>query len=113
MQSNSHRPSCKELARINQDALTSAMQACEYLEKQGYAPPDANGSRESLSYTLLLLTHCAPSNTLPKGIRAVVTLLDHKEVMRNSDRITVAIMHSLDPMIDSMNKVAVLLQEAV
>jgi len=90
-----------------------ATQAHEYVEKQGYAPPDANSSRASLSYILLLLIHSAPSNTLPKGIRAVVTLLDHKEVMRNSDRITVAIMHSLDPMINSVNQVAILTQEAV
>jgi len=112
-QGNDHIPSCKELTRINQNALTSATQAHEYLEKQGYALPDANGSRASLSYTLLLLTHCAPSNTLPKGVGAVVTLLEHEEARRTSDRIISAIMCRLDPKIDSLEQVADLAQKAV
>jgi len=65
--------SCEEFIRMTQDALTSVAQAHNYLEKQGYALADTNGSRVSLSYTLLL-THCAPPNILPRGIRAVATL---------------------------------------
>jgi len=41
-----------ELIKMNQDSMSSAEQAQEYLEKQGYAPPDAHGSKAALSYPL-------------------------------------------------------------
>ena len=66
--SHEHIPTRDELAKINQDVLANAKQAREYLEKQGYAPADAQGNRASLSYTLLLLAHYASPSILPKGI---------------------------------------------
>jgi len=85
-------PSCEELIRLNQDALTSAAQAGDYLEKQGYELADKNGSRAFLSYTLLL-THCVPPNILPRGIREVTTLLEHEESTRLSQSVPNAKSH--------------------
>src|SRR5882724_3235100 len=70
----------EELLRMNKDASTSAAQAREYLEKQGYTLLDAQGRLATLSYMLLLLVHCASPNILPKGIRAVTKPLESEEV---------------------------------
>ena len=64
-------PMYEELIKLNKDLLTVAAQVREYLEKEGYAPPDVWVGRAKLSYTLLLLLHTAPPSILPKGIRAV------------------------------------------
>jgi len=69
----------KELIKMNKDLTTMAAQAREFLEKEGYAPPDTRGGKASLSYTLLLLLNAAPSNLLPKGIRVVATLMEREE----------------------------------
>jgi len=45
---------------MSHDPILSVEQAQEYLEKQGYAPPDAYGGKATLNYTLQLLAHCAP-----------------------------------------------------
>jgi len=45
-----------------------------------------------LSYILLLLLNAIPPNVLPKGIRAVATLLEHEEVIPTADTIVAAIM---------------------
>jgi len=63
-----HTPSQEELAKINQDVLANTKLAWEYLEKQGYAPADMQGNQAMLSYSLLLLAHCAPPSVLPTGI---------------------------------------------
>ena len=47
-----HTPTCDELVKVNQDSFLLAEQAQEYLEKQGYAPPNAQGGKAALSYTL-------------------------------------------------------------
>jgi len=65
---------------MNKDATTTAVQAREFLEKEGYAPLDTRGGKAMLSHTLLLLLHAVPPNLLPKGIRAVATLMECKEV---------------------------------
>ena len=54
-QTHDQVPSREELAKLNQDVMASAKMAREFLERQGYALPDAQGNRVSLSYTLLLL----------------------------------------------------------
>ena len=68
----------EELIKKHKDSLTMAAQAREYLEREGYAPPDELGGRAKLSYMLLLLLHAMPPRILPKGIRAVATLLEHE-----------------------------------
>jgi len=88
-------------------------QAREYLEKQGYAPPDTQGGRATLSYSLLLLLHCTPQNVLPKGIRAISMLLQHEEAGQSADTIVAAIMHKLDAMLKHMVHMANVVQEAV
>src|SRR5882724_10042082 len=67
-------PMYEELIKMNKDSTTMAVQVQEFLEKEGYALPDARGGKAMLSYTLLLLLHPAPPNLLSKGIRAVTTL---------------------------------------
>src|SRR5882724_8953934 len=69
-------PTHEELMEANKDLLTMVAHLREYLEKEGYTPPDVQGGRAKLSYMLLLLLHAAPPIILPKGIRAVMTLLE-------------------------------------
>jgi len=85
---------------------SSEIHAWEYLEKQGYVPPDAQGGKVMLSYKLLLLVHCALPNILPKAIRADGTLLECEEVGQNVDTITTAIMCKLDPVVNLMDHMA-------
>ena len=61
-------PTLEELMKANKDLLTMAAHAREFLEKEGYAPPDARGGRAKLSYMLLLLLHAAPPSIPPKGL---------------------------------------------
>ena len=72
-------PTYEELIKMNKDSTTTAAQVREFLEKEGYTPPDARGGKASLSYTLLLLLHAEPPNLLSKGIRAVATLMECEE----------------------------------
>jgi len=83
-----------------------AAQAREYLEKEGYAPLDMWGSKAKLSYTLLLLLHAVPLSILPKGIRAVATLLECEEKAHTTDIITATILRKIDPALESLEKVA-------
>ena len=69
----------EELLKKNKELIKMATQVREYLEKQGYVLPDEQGGRTLLSYTLLLLLHAVTLSILPKGIRAVAMLLEHKE----------------------------------
>jgi len=103
----------EELLRMNKDVSTSAAQAQEYLEKQGYATLDMQGGQAMLSYMLLLLLHCAPPNFLPKGIRAVIKLLESEEVSQTTDTIIAAIMQKLNPAIKHMGKKADLAKAAI
>src|SRR5882724_7512480 len=84
-------PTLEELMKANKDSLTTAAHAREFLEKEGYAPPDTWGGRAKLSYMLLLLLHAAPPSILPKGIRAVVMLLECKENTCTTDIIATAV----------------------
>jgi len=95
-------PTREELVKLNQEASTSAAQAREYLEKQGYTPPDEQGGKASLSYTLLLLAHCALPSILPKAIRAVAAVLEHEEANHTADTIVAAVMRKLDPALNLM-----------
>ena len=45
-------PKHDDLVKMDQDSMSSAEQAQDYLEKQGYAPPDAHSGKAALSYTL-------------------------------------------------------------
>jgi len=63
------------------------------------------GGRAKLSNTLLLLLHAVPPSVLPKGIRAVVTLLECEEVEHTADAIA-AILCKIDPALNSMGKAA-------
>jgi len=95
-----HVPTREELAKINQDVLANAKQAREYLEKQGYAPADAQGNQATLSYSLLLLAHCAPPSVLPKGIQAIAALLEQEAVAQNAELIAQAVMRQIGLLLD-------------
>ena len=78
----------------------------EYLGKEGYTPPDKQGGRAKLSYMLLLLLHAIPPSILPKGIRAIMMLLECKENTCTADIIATAILHKIDPVLESMGQAA-------
>jgi len=63
-------------------------------------PAGTQGDKASLCNTLLLLAHCTPSNILPKGIRAVATLLKHDEITKTTDTIVTTVMCKLDPILE-------------
>ena len=60
--------------------------------------------KAKLSYTLLLLLHAVPPSILPKGIRAVATLLECKETMRTTEVVAATIMRKIDPALESLEK---------
>src|SRR5882724_13026572 len=91
---------------MNKDLLATAAQAREYLEKEGYALPDAWGGMAKLSYMLLLLLHAVPLSVLPKGIRAVGALLEREEAGCTADVIAAAVLHKIDSALGSMGKAA-------
>jgi len=86
--------------------MSSAEQAQDYLEKQGYAPPDAHSGKAALSYTLQLLAHCAPSTILPKALRVITILLEHESSANTADMIAATILCKLDPMLQFMDHAA-------
>jgi len=86
--------------KLNQDIIANAKQAWEYLKKQGYALTDTQGNHTSLSYTLLLLAHCAPPNVLPKGMRAVTTLLELEATNQTAELIAISLMKRISPLLD-------------
>ena len=90
----------------NKDSLTMALQAREYLEKEGYAPPDEWGGRAKLSYMLLLLLHAVPPSILPKGIRAVIMLLECEETTHTTDIIAATILRKIDLVLELMGQAA-------
>ena len=96
----------EELIKMNKDSTTMAAQAREFLEKEGYAPPDARGVKALLSYTLLLLLHAAPPNLLSKGIRVVATLMEHEEAGRSAETIVAIVMRKLEPVLTMIDHVA-------
>jgi len=107
-----HVPTREELAKLNQDVLSSEKQAWEFLERQGYAPTDVQGNQALLSYTLLLLAHCVPPSILPKGIRAVATLLEQEVAAQNTELIAIAIMRQISLLLDLSNHAAEIIDEA-
>jgi len=113
----SHRSKCllthNELVKLYQDSITSATQAQDNLEKQGYAQPDTKGSKAALSYTLHLLAHCAPLAILPKAIRAVAIILECEEATNAANTILATVMHRLNPMLNLMDHLAEITQAAV
>jgi len=90
--------------KVNKESLTTVPHAREYLEKEGYALPDTWRGRAKLSYMLLLLLHAAPPSILPKGIRAVMTLLEHEETAHTADTIAAAVLRKIDLVFDLMEK---------
>ena len=99
-------PTYKELMKLNKDLVATAVQAREYLEKEGYTSPDARGGRAKLSYMLLLLLHAVPLSVLPKGIRAVAALLEREEAGCTADVIAAAVLHKIDLVLNSIGKAA-------
>src|SRR5882724_5275647 len=55
---------------------------------------------------LLLLLHAAPPSILPKGIRAVATLLEHEETAHTSEIIATAVLCKIDLALNLMEKAA-------
>ena len=106
-------PTLEELMKANKDSLTMAAHMREFLEKEGYALLDVWGGRAKLSYMLLLLLHAAPPSILPKGIRAVVTLLECEEMTCTADTIAAAVLHKIDPVFKLMEKAVNQAQGAV
>ena len=90
--------------KVNKDSLTMAAHAREFLEKEGYALPDAWGGKAKLSYTLLLLLHAAPPSILPKGVRAVVTWLECEKMACTANTIAAAVLCKIDLALESMEK---------
>ena len=88
---------------MNKDSTTMAVQVQEFLEKEGYALPDARGGKAMLSYTLLLLLHPAPPNLLSKGIRAVTTLMECKEARQSTETIVAMVLWKLDPVLNAID----------
>ena len=70
-------------------------------------------NRASLSHALLLLSHCAPSNILSHGIRAIVTLLEYKEASRSKEVVAIVVARRVDPLVDMMEHVVEVVQELV
>ena len=101
------------LVKMDHDSISSMEQAQDYLEKQGYAPPDTHGGKAALSYTLWLLAHCAPSTILPKALRAVAILLEHELSADTADTIVATRLHKLNPMLHLMDHMADTMQEAM
>jgi len=106
-------PSHEELIKINQDVLSLEVQAHEFLEKEGYTPADANRARALLTYTLLLLTHCMPPNILPRGIQAVMTLLEHEETSKVVEAMALLVMRRVDLLVNLMEHATKSVQESV
>jgi len=108
-----HIPTREELVKMHQILITSAQQAQEYLEKQGYTPPDVQGSKAPLSYTLLLLAHCTLPSLLPKAIRPVAAVLECEETTKTTNTIVAAVMHRLNLVLNLIYHVADMAQEAI
>jgi len=62
---------------------------------------------------LLLMAHCTLLSILPKLIRAVATILEHKKAGCTTDTIITAVMCKLDPILNLMDYAANMAQEAV
>ena len=97
--------------KLNQDIIANAKQAWEYLKKQGYALTDTQGNHTSLSYTLLLLAHCAPPNILPKGMRAVATLLELQAAIQSAKIIAISVMQRISPLLDLTEHTTEIIEE--
>jgi len=98
---------------MDQDSLSSAEQAQNYLEKQGYAPPNIHGGKAALSYTLQLLAHCAPSTILPRVLKVVAIILEHELANDTAHTIADSVLHKLGLMLLLMDHVMDTMQEAV
>ena len=90
---------------MNQDSMTSSAQDQEYLEKQGYLLPDAQGSEAMLTHL-----HPAAAGPLhspdypPQAMRVVTIILEHEEASNATN--TIAVMHKLNPVLDLMDHAA-------
>jgi len=104
-QCNGHIPSREELIKANRDMLSSNKQACDYLEEQGYMPKDTQGNKTTLMHMLLLLAHCAPHGMLPRGIRAIATILENEAATKNADTVTTNVTKRIDPLLELIKEV--------
>jgi len=82
------------------------------LGKAWICAADAQGNKASLVYSLLLLAHCAPSSILPKGIRAVATLLELETMTQCTEAVLLHVMKRLDPFLAIVEHMAEIVEEA-
>ena len=94
--------------KILKESMETAEQARDYLDKQGYALKDVQGDRAMLSHTLLLLTHHALSKILPKGIRAVATILEQETIVKMAVAVITNVMAQLNPIFELMDNAALI-----
>src|SRR5882672_7647140 len=97
---------------MRQDVMPTAKLARDFLEKHGYVPTDTQGNKASLVYSLLLLAHCTPSSILPKGIRAVATLLELETTTQCMEAVSLHVIKRLDPFLAIAEHTAKIVQEA-
>src|SRR5882724_4771269 len=93
--------------------MATAKLAREYLEKQGYLLADRQGNKVTFVDSLLLLTHCAPSSMLSKGICAMATLLEHENASKTVEVVAWSIAKRVNPLVDMMEYATKRVQELV
>jgi len=103
---------CEELSEKIWGLMAMAAQAREFIKKQGYAPPEVQGEKGLLCYTLLLLAHCALLNIHPKTIREVATILEDEKAQCTMNTIVATVMQKLNPILNLMDHAANMTQEA-
>jgi len=101
-------PIHEELVKMNKDLLTMVAQVKEY-QRRLHSTGCTGRQRQAKLHTLIVTTCCAP---LPKGIRAVATLLEHEEAACTADIIAAIVLCKIDLVLDLMGKVADQAQDA-
>ena len=102
-----------KLIKTEHESMSLVEQAQNYLEKQGYAPPDVHGGKAVLSYMLRLLAHCAPLTILPRALKVLTIILDHESSNDTAHMIADMVLLKLSPVLHLMDHVADTAQEAV
>ena len=61
---------------------------------------DTQGNRMMLVHMLLLLTHCVPHGTHPRGICTIATILESKVGARTADVVAANVIRRIDPLLE-------------